>query len=746
MAARFSFGDVNYTALSHNTGNRRFWIGLLALAIASTLILVHTLFLSNPINSPPGHCATTSHGINEKKKVIGKNWIVITTINPPTDAMELLCNLEGWHVVVIAYSKSPKEWTCGSCVYLSVEEQQCLGYSIIDVVPHNAYTRKNIGYLWAVQQGATKVFDTDDDNLPTGKDIIFESPTDSLIGYRPANATGGKSVNIYSHFGRPDIWPRGFPLDDIDVRRPVAYLSEYDSIPEPARSILAPPMLIQQSLADLDPDVDAIFRLTQGQELKQARFCKKSPSLRLSPGTFSPFNSQNTLFSYDTLWGLLLPVTVSFRVCDIWRGYWVQRLLWDVNGTLGFTKPTVDQIRNAHNYHADYMDELQIYAQTSLFIDFLASWNSTSTELDTRIVDLMKAMADNDFIGAKDVELAQRWMKDLMDVGYVFPKVSPYVPEQVHLKLYEEAEPRLHLQTSRKIANDALEECQQEAESDPTMSRIQITEAQDKTFSIRFKDILMVLHLNHPVYDAIEPFLAIYAPYFPNIKIFGPNVPTHLNDLVIEVPTDAGYASYRSLTWAMERFPDYAGYLFTNDDVVLNVHQIAEFDQDKVWKHVPSAKLDVHNLLMAAPDSWEQWWRPESGELSRDPGSFTTEQRERIAAFSGIQGPIDVRSYADAVYVPKRISVELTKVLNQCLKYNVFLELALGLSLIAVEPTENWVDWTELYLWLDYVRDHWRDYLTSNISMFHPVKLTKDLKAKKELVNWIETGALPPRE
>ena len=136
-----------------------------------------------------------------------------------------------------------------------------------------------------------------DDNLPTGKDIIFESPTDSFIGYRSDNSTG-KSVNIYSHFGRPDIWPRGFPLDDIDARRPVAYLPEYTSIPEPARGVLAPPMLIQQGLADLNPDVDAIFRLTQVQELKQAWFCKRSPSLRLSPGTFSPFNSQVSTEAY----------------------------------------------------------------------------------------------------------------------------------------------------------------------------------------------------------------------------------------------------------------------------------------------------------------------------------------------------------------------------------------------------------------------------------------------------------------
>lgn len=40
----------------------------------------------------------------------------------------------------------------------------------------------------------------------------------------------------------------------------------------------------------------------------------------------TPFNSQNTLFAAGALWGLLLPVTVTQRVCDIWRGYWVQVL------------------------------------------------------------------------------------------------------------------------------------------------------------------------------------------------------------------------------------------------------------------------------------------------------------------------------------------------------------------------------------------------------------------------------------
>lgn len=44
----------------------------------------------------------------------------------------------------------------------------------------------------------------------------------------------------------------------------------------------------------------------------------------LHRGIMAPFSAQNTLFLQDAFWGLLLPVTVSQRVSDIWRGYWAQ--------------------------------------------------------------------------------------------------------------------------------------------------------------------------------------------------------------------------------------------------------------------------------------------------------------------------------------------------------------------------------------------------------------------------------------
>lgn len=77
-------------------------------------------------------------------------------------------------------------------------------------------------------------------------------------------------------------------------------------------------LCIPQGLANLDPDVDAIYRLTQPLNVQ---FKTNLPAVVLPEGTMCPWNSQNTLFARDALWGLLIPITTTFRVCDIWRRY-----------------------------------------------------------------------------------------------------------------------------------------------------------------------------------------------------------------------------------------------------------------------------------------------------------------------------------------------------------------------------------------------------------------------------------------
>jgi hypothetical protein len=74
-------------------------------------------------------------------------------LKPPIEIMA--------QVVVVTDAKASKDWSSGSCVHLSVYDQQCLSYGVVEFLSNKKYTHKNIGYLWAIQQGATKVYDTD---------------------------------------------------------------------------------------------------------------------------------------------------------------------------------------------------------------------------------------------------------------------------------------------------------------------------------------------------------------------------------------------------------------------------------------------------------------------------------------------------------------------------------------------------------------------------------------------------------
>jgi len=100
-------------------------------------------------------------------------WIVVTTIHYPTESLKKLATLPDWHLVVVADKKTPSDWSLNNCEFLSVERQLALNYKIIPLLPWNHYSRKNIGYLYAIEHGAKVIYDTDDDNGLLTDTIIY---------------------------------------------------------------------------------------------------------------------------------------------------------------------------------------------------------------------------------------------------------------------------------------------------------------------------------------------------------------------------------------------------------------------------------------------------------------------------------------------------------------------------------------------------------------------------------------------
>lgn len=121
-----------------------------------------------------------------------------------------------------------------------------------------------------------------------------------------------------------------------------------------------------QLLADQDPDVDAIFRLTRPLPFTFAA-PQSQASLVLPPSAYAPTNAQAAIHTYAALWSTLLPVTVHGRVADIWRGYMAQRVFHDLGLAVVFAAQRVNQTRNAHNYLADMSAEQDLYFKAGDF-------------------------------------------------------------------------------------------------------------------------------------------------------------------------------------------------------------------------------------------------------------------------------------------------------------------------------------------------------------------------------------------
>ena len=361
-----------------------------------------------------------------------EKWIIVTTIYNPTEQCRNLSRTKGFKFLVIGDKKTPDDWKLDNTRFLNLIDQESLNFSTFKSTPINSYNRKNIGYLFAIMQGAKFIYDTDDHNFPLvdlSQHFNYDEYELSLLfKYHSYKKNNRNCVNPYAHFGQPLIWPRGFPLSEIKNN----HLNEYYAGKRKSS-------IIQQGLVNGDPDVDAIFLLTKSRSKKKLElfFDSSSPSVQIPKKLFSPFNSQNTLFSYKAFWSLYLPTTVSFRLTDIWRSYWAQRLMWLLDETVTFRGPSAYQIRNSHSYFKDFYDEKLMYLKTENLVNFLLEWKCLKNKFYECIMDLSIQMADNGFWEKDEINSIKNWLNDLNSIGYQEPKILNYEDNSKYSEFFE---------------------------------------------------------------------------------------------------------------------------------------------------------------------------------------------------------------------------------------------------------------------------------------------------------------------
>lgn len=326
-----------------------------------------------------------------------RKFIVITTINPKSDAVLKFEEKKDWHVVVVGDKKSPPLSSSENLTFLTVQDQLNLDFQFTRHCPFNHYSRKNIGYLYSIQHGADIIYDTDDDNCPNEEWSLPDFFCRHLL------ESPGKFVNIYQYFTREFIWPRGFPIDEIQYERKNKYqVKTSDKVKIGA----------WQGLTDGEPDIDAIYRLIIN--CKNIAFEKKI-SVYLDKGRFCPINSQNTFWRKETFPYLYLPATVNFRFTDILRGYIAQYLMWKQDLYVGYTHATVYQKRNPHDLMMDYKNESDMYAHIRDILIRLESVTLGADPFDN-IRRVYQELISGSYIDPKEIELLKLWIHDLYNI------------------------------------------------------------------------------------------------------------------------------------------------------------------------------------------------------------------------------------------------------------------------------------------------------------------------------------------
>ncbi len=349
-----------------------------------------------------------------------RNHIVLTTIHDTDVLDEYYKNisthgkLQSTKIWVVGDKKTPLgvEARCLKLSvdgleteYLDIARQDAWGKRFPELyarIPYNNETRRNIGYLHALEDGCEILISIDDDNWPTTDDFVGCHGVTGTTwnGELISNASGYYNICTHLTFDTTrHIFPRGYPF----TLRNTEHATQTSMVkPEPSTRIGA-----TAGLWLVDPDVDATTWLAG--KISSISFSGPDTSA-LHGKTWSPVNTQNTSVVRELIpaffcipMGFDVPVGKIQRYGDIWGGYFLQAVMSDTKYVVAFGRPLVDHRRNPHNY----MDDLRYEFWGMMLTDWMVGILRECKPKETSVVGKMKELSE--FLSREAVDKLPDW-------------------------------------------------------------------------------------------------------------------------------------------------------------------------------------------------------------------------------------------------------------------------------------------------------------------------------------------------
>lgn len=324
---------------------------------------------------------------------------------------------------------------------------------------------------------------------------------------------------------------------------------------------------IQQGISNGLPDVDSVFYFTRrsGSEEFDIRFDEHAPKVSLPQGMMVPLNSFNTLFHSNAFWALMLPVSVSTMASDVLRGYWAQRILWEIGGHVVVYPPTIYRYDKIEAY--PFTEEKDLHVNVGRLIKFLVTWRSTKIRLFDKILELSYLMAKEGFWTEKEVKFTAAWLQDLLAVGYIQPSQKV-----------------MNLDKPRTIIGHANQK-EFIPRKLPSV-HLGVKESETVNYEIGnlirwrkfFGNVVMILFVSGPMERTALKWRLLYGRVFKTVVILSDSSEDKFG--VEQATLDQ---VYKYLPKIYNRFTSAEGFLFLEDNTVLNYWNLLQADKTKLW-------------------------------------------------------------------------------------------------------------------------------------------------------------------
>ena len=334
--------------------------------------------------------------------------LVTTTIHVPHLLRAYAQNARSFghadlHIVVIGDRKTPAgaRALCDEvakvvpCTYMDVAEQEAFlapWAALRDHIPYNCIQRRNVGILWAYRQGAQIIITIDDDNFSMGGDFIGAHARVGTTELLPTFHSTSGWMNVCAGLAVDDgvkFYHRGYP-QQLRWREGAQFLAH-----TPERRLC----VVNAGFWLDDPDIDALARMHRQPVVRGLKSAWPA-QFALAPGTWSPFNSQNTALARDVIPAYFLSPFVG-RYDDIWAAYIVGRIAEQLGHCIAFGAPWVRQARNPHDLWRDLDAERLGMRGTDSFCSALRAIPLTASTYHDNFGAIAGALPEAWDLGAK---------------------------------------------------------------------------------------------------------------------------------------------------------------------------------------------------------------------------------------------------------------------------------------------------------------------------------------------------------